>query len=289
MNKETEFSEDEVKELAEELTSQLKSSVNLADDKESIRKMILGLGDQRGLLRRTFTQSLGSIGKATVPALREALRNHKSVTVRRAAAKTLKLVGDPSTLNDLLYALLNDPDPVVQGSSVGAMAIFGEQSVQLLLEVLLQPQSSSLQCGLAQWGLAFVGAKAADSLKNAAKSENWKIRAAAIAALGEQINFSDDQEAKKIVQDALSDESSEVRAEATILLSKINTSDATKSFLAEMLDDNSPEVRKNAALSIMKIGIYEDRNLIEKRKSIEKDLEVKKVLRFVISQLTKLN
>ena len=47
--------------------------------------------------------------------------------VGKAAAKTLKLVGDSSALPYLVKAVINDPDPVVQGSSVAAMAMFGEK------------------------------------------------------------------------------------------------------------------------------------------------------------------
>ena len=82
---------------------------------------------------------LGRIGQKALPELRYALLNSKDVTVRRAAAKTLKLVGAPEALPDLLKALLRDEDPVVQGSSAGAMAIFGEEAVEYLVEVIENP------------------------------------------------------------------------------------------------------------------------------------------------------
>ena len=63
---------------------------------------------------------------------------------------------------------MNDKDPVVQGSAVGAMAVFVENAVSHLLEVLINPKSSEMQCGLASWGLSFIGAEAPEALREAA-------------------------------------------------------------------------------------------------------------------------
>ena len=84
--------------------------------------MVAGLGDQRGALRLTFAQSLGSIGEAALPILCEALKNNPNVLIRRASAKTLNLIGSQKALPNLIEAFKTDPDPVVQGSSAGAMA-----------------------------------------------------------------------------------------------------------------------------------------------------------------------
>ena len=42
-----------------------------------------------------------------------------------------------------------------------------------------------MQLGLASWGLAFVGARAPEALREAARSEHPEIRTAAVAALGD--------------------------------------------------------------------------------------------------------
>ncbi len=86
----------------------------------------------------------------------------------------------------LQKALLQDPDPVVQGSA-GAMAAVGEEAIDGMLEILINPSSTAMQLGLASWGLAFVGARAPEALRKAATSEHAEIRCAAIAALGDQI------------------------------------------------------------------------------------------------------
>ena len=81
------LNEDEASELAKELKQQLRNGEVPAADGESIERMVAGLGDPRGLMRLTFAESLGVVGKAAVPSLCRALAEHESVTVRRAAAK----------------------------------------------------------------------------------------------------------------------------------------------------------------------------------------------------------
>ncbi len=280
------LNKDEAAKLAEELSTQLRKGEILNADKVSIQLMIAGLGDTRGLLRRTFAKSLGKVGKAATPSLRKALINHPSVTVRRAAAKTLKLVGDPSALPDLLKALVNDPDPVVQGSSVGAMAIFGELAVELLLKVLIDPNSTAMQCGLATWGLAFIGDEAPEAIREAAQSKHSQIRAAAIAALGDQIQSLGDQMAQDILIASLSDPASEVRASATTLLGNINDLSSAEPLLRARLFDSSSSVRINAALSLMK---RKATTSVETMRSIiltEQDPKVLRVLHLAIKQIT---
>ena len=281
----TALSTEEAADLAAELKTQLKGGKKPEGDINLIKKLITGLGDKRGLLRRTFAESLGLIGTDALPELRKALLNSKSVTVRRAAAKTLKLVGDPSALPDLLYALLTDKDPVVQGSAVAAMAIFGEDAAKSLLLVLENPNSSEMQCGLASWGLSFIGAKGAEILKRAAMSNNEKVRASSIAALGEQIQLFCDTEAKDILTNAINDLSDDVQIEAIKLMGLLDDQNWDLNLIGEKLNSNNPQVRKQSALSLMKLhAISQIQNL---RQSLlkEKDLEVINVINLSLSKI----
>ena len=281
----TDLSAEEAADLAAELKTQLKGGKKPDGDINLIKKLITGLGDKRGLLRRTFAESLGLIGTDALPELRKALLNSKSVTVRRAAAKTLKLVGDPSALPDLLYALLTDKDPVVQGSAVAAMAIFGEDAAKSLLLVLENPNSSEMQCGLASWGLSFIGAKGAEILKRAAMSNNEKVRASSIAALGEQIQLFCDTEAKDILTNAINDLSDDVQIEAIKLMGLLDDQNWDLNLIGEKLNSNNPQVRKQSALSLMKLqAISQIKNL---RQSLlkEKDLEVINVINLSLSKI----
>ncbi|KGG13055.1 MULTISPECIES: HEAT repeat domain-containing protein [Prochlorococcus] len=277
---------DEAATLAKELTLSLKKGQKLEGTESQIRALIAGLADQRGLLRRTFSESLGLIGPKALPQLRQALLNSKNVTVRRAAAKTLKLVGDPEALPDLLKALLNDEDPVVQGSSAGAIAIFGGTAVEYLVKVLEHPQSSSTQCGLARWGLAFIGAKGSKEIKKAAKSKNQLVRASAIAALGDQIENLNDRDAKNIVKEALNDPSYEVQIEAIRLINFFQQEEWFSRALIDKLNSDNNEVRKQTALSLMRFNALGQVSYLQQRLDKEKNIEVIKIIKLAINSLT---
>lgn len=280
------LNQDEASQLAEELKQQLRRGEIPADDSSSIERMVAGLGDPRGLMRLTFAESLGVVGQAAVPSLCRALADHESVTVRRAAAKTLTLIEDPRALPVLLQALLNDPDPVVQGSAVGAMAAVGEEAIDNFLQVLIHPASSAMQLGLASWGLAFVGARAPDALRKAAASDHPEIRCAAIAALGDQIQSLGDQEARGLVENALADIDTDVRAEAATLLGKLHNPDWAAPLLEPLLSDLQSQVRKNAALSLMKLQATDSQAALTACLQKEQQDDVKAVFSLAINQLS---
>ncbi len=282
---EIKLTKEEASELSRELTLQLRMGQIPQADSKKIELIIAGLGDQRGLLRRTFAESLGVIGKAAIPALVNALLYHPNLTVRRASAKALKLVGDSSALPALLQALLTDEDTVVQCSAVGAMAIFGEEAVEHLLKVLTDQSSSAMQCGLATWGLSFIGAEAPEALRKAAESNNDLIRAAAISSLGEQIKTLEDKIAKHLVLRALYDSSNEVRIAATSLLGNLDDPYWVNPLLIRKLSDENSEVRSKAALSLMKSKAEEIIDPLQNALSKEKDQKVLKILNLAISQI----
>ena len=279
------LNQDEATQLAEELKLQIRNGEIPADDSDNIERMVAGLGDPRGLMRLTFAESLGVVGKAAVPSLCRALSEHDSVTVRRAAAKTLTLIEDPRALPVLLKALLNDSDPVVQGSAVGAMAAVGAEAIDGLLEVLINPASTAMQLGLASWGLAFVGARAPEALRKAATSEHAEIRCAAIAALGDQIQSLDDTEAKSLVEQGLIDTDRDVRAEAATLLGKLHNPEWAAPLLEPMLADPEVQVRKNAALSLMKLQAKTSISALEERLRQEEQTDVQAIFNLAINQL----
>ena len=108
--------------------------------------MVAGLGDRRSLLRSPLEASAGRHG---YDAALHGQYEHENVTVRR---QTLTLIADQRALPYLLGALLNDVDPVVEGSAVGAMAVIGAEAVTGLLDILVDPDNSPMQTGLASWG-----------------------------------------------------------------------------------------------------------------------------------------
>ena len=279
------LTEQEALELAEVLKQKLVDQETPSSDQTSIKQMVAGLGDQRGALRLTFAQSLGNVGEAAIPYLCDAMKNNPNVIIRRASAKTLNLIGSEQALPNLIEAFKTDPDPVVQGSSAGAMATIGVPAIEDLLKILTEPNCTAFQVGLINLALSFIGSKAPDALNNATQSENIEIRIAAITVLAEQIQSGRYQAASKTLLKALSDQSSEVRAEAATMVGKTLEPEDASEKLCELLSDESVQVRKNTSLALMKMEAEEAIRPLKNAAAIEKDEQVKSVMNVAIKVL----
>ena len=283
---ESQLTEEEALQLADELSGKLSEGEIPKSDAESLKRMVAGLGDARGALRLTFAKSLGAVGDEALPILCKALRQHQNVIVRRASAKTLNLIGNKDALPYLLEAFLEDDDPVVLGSSAGAMATIGPDAMDSLLGILKNPDCTPFQVGLINLALSFIGAKAPEALLKAADSDVAEVRVAAISALGDQIQKSDDLRAQNRVFQALDDVSAEVRAEAVTLIGKSCDAEDVETLLLNKLNDEDAQVRKNTALSLMKldaIGAIQQLKIAEQK---EDGPDVKAVLKVAINILS---
>ena len=281
------LTEQEAFELAEVLKRKLADQETPESDQASIQQMIRGLGDHRGALRLTFAQSLGNVGEEAIPYLCDALKNDPNVIIRRASAKTLNLIGSKKALPNLVDAFKTDQDPVVQGSSAGAMATIGVPAIDDLLKILVDPGCTAFQVGLINLALSFIGAKAPDAFNQATLSENIEIRIAAITVLAEQIQARTNSSAKKALLNALSDDASEVRAEAATMAGKTLEPEDASNQLCTMLRDESDQVRKNTSLALMKM---EATNAIERIKdaiNTETNEQVKSVMTVAVNVLEK--
>ena len=283
---ESQLTEEEALQLADELSGKLSEGEIPKSDAESLKRMVAGLGDARGALRLTFAKSLGAVGDEALPILCKALRQHQNVIVRRASAKTLNLIGNKDALPYLLEAFLEDDDPVVLGSSAGAMATIGPDAMDSLLGILKNPDCTPFQVGLINLALSFIGAKAPEALLEAADSDVAEVRVAAISALGDQIQKSDNLRAQNRVFQALEDVSADVRAEAVTLIGKSCDAEDVETLLLKKLSDEDTQVRKNTALSLMKldaIGSIQQLKIAEQK---EDDPDVKAVIRVAINILS---
>ena len=283
---ESQLTEEEALQLADELSGKLSEGEIPKSDAESLKRMVAGLGDARGALRLTFAKSLGAVGDEALPILCKALRQHQNVIVRRASAKTLNLIGNKDALPYLLEAFLEDDDPVVLGSSAGAMATIGPDAMDSLLGILKNPDCTPFQVGLINLALSVIGAKAPEALLKAADSDVAEVRVAAISALGDQIQKSDDLRARNRVFQALEDISADVRAEAVTLIGKSCDAEDVETLLLKKLSDEDTQVRKNTALSLMKLdalGAIEQLKMAEQK---EDDPDVKAVLKVAINILS---
>ena len=282
---ETQLSQEEALDLANHLKEKLRAGLPIDADPDSIATMVAALGDPRGLLRRQISEGLGSIGEAAVPALCQAMRRSDQVTVRRAAAKTLALIADRNSLPDLLATFLTDSDSVVQGSSMGAMASMGEDSIGAILSIVENPESTEMQIGLANWALTLIGDRAPEVLRGAISSENSKVRKAAISALGSQIQSLNSQQDRDLLQQALHDTCAEIRSEAVILLGNLEDSEWALPLLSPALSDQDSWVRKNTALSLMKLGCSSSIPNLQTQLESESDSVVRKVLQLAVDRL----
>ena len=282
---ETQLSQEEALDLANHLKEKLRAGLPIEADPDSIATMLAALGDPRGLLRRQISEGLGSIGEAAVPALCQAMRRSDQVTVRRAAAKTLALIADRNSLPDLLATFLTDTDSVVQGSSMGAMASMGEDSIGAILSIVENPESTEMQIGLANWALTLIGDRAPEVLRGAISSENSKVRKAAISALGSQIQSLNSQQDRDLLQQALHDTCAEIRSEAVILLGNLEDSEWALPLLSPALSDQDSWVRKNTALSLMKLGWSSSIPNLQTQLESESDSVVRKVLQLAVDRL----
>ena len=282
---ETQLSQEEALDLANHLKKKLRAGLPIDEDPDSISTMVAALGDPRGLLRRQISEGLGSIGEAAVPALCQAMRRSDQVTVRRAAAKTLALIADRNSLPDLLATFLTDTDSVVQGSSMGAMASMGEDSIGAILSIVENPESTEMQIGLANWALTLIGDRAPEVLRGAISSENSKVRKAAISALGSQIQSLNSQQDRDLLQQALHDTCAEIRSEAVILLGNLEDSELALPLLSPALSDQDSWVRKNTALSLMKLGCSSSIPNLQTQLESESDSVVRKVLQLAVDRL----
>ena len=283
---ESQLTEEEALQLADELSGKLSEGEIPKSDAESLKRMVAGLGDARGALRLTFAKSLGAVGDEALPILCKALRQHQNVIVRRASAKTLNLIGNKDALPYLLEAFLEDDDPVVLGSSAGAMATIGPDAMDSLLGILKNPDCTPFQVGLINLALSFIGSKAPEALLEAADSDVAEVRVAAISALGDQIQKSDNLRAQIRVFQALEDVSADVRAEAVTLIGKSCDAEDVETLLLKKLSDEDTQVRKNTALSLMKLdalGAIEQLKMAEQK---EDDPDVKAVLKVAINILS---
>ncbi|WP_269604493.1 HEAT repeat domain-containing protein [Prochlorococcus marinus] len=252
---------------------------------DEIKFLIKGLNDENGLVRRSHAEALAKVGTAALPELINALLNSKNVIQRRAAAKTIKLVGDPVALPHLIKALTNDSDSVVQFSAAGAIAIFGEAAVNHLIIVLESGEYTEMQYGLAAWCLEFIGSEAPSAIKRAAKSKNTNVKSAAISALEEHIRQSQDQEAIQLVEGAINDTAENVQIEAIKLVGKLNKIESFIPTLISKLKNNSVDIRKTSVLSLMQLNINEAICPLKELLKIEKDKNVRKIIKLAIKKI----
>ncbi|MEH2138073.1 HEAT repeat domain-containing protein [Nostoc sp.] len=256
------------------------------DDQQLLKQMIESMGDSRGMVRLSFAEALGKIGKPATPLLMEAVANHPNPVVRRASAKTLTLIADPIAIPTLVNALLNDEDTVVKTSAVGGLAKIGEAAVPVLLKILASTEYPESAKGHAVWALGFIGAEAKEHLYREINSDSAEVRAAVVGAIAKIAEEGTEEGAFHILVNALTDSSPMVRWEAASALGSLAYQPAIPN-LVELLQHADWETRKAAALALMKIGDRTSLEPLQAALTQEEETGVKAVIELAISQIEK--
>lgn len=225
-----------------------------SSDRALLKRMVdEGLGDTRGVVRLRFASTLGEIGDAATPVLIDALAHHPNEVVRRAAGKTLTLIGDPTAVPTLLHAFLHDADQVVRSSAVGALARSGEIAVPELLKILESADADETIKGHAAWALAFIGAEAAEYLTPALKSESIDVRCAVLGAIVKVVQEQPNDKLAQVLIESLTDPAAVMRSEAASGLAQVNYPPAIPHLILASRD-TSVDVRKATVNALGKIG-----------------------------------
>ena len=255
-------------------------------DGDTLRQLVESFSDRRGLMRLRIAETLGQIGEAATPVLVEALANHPNEVVRRACAKTLTLIADPTAVPVLVNSFLNDSATVVQGSSVGALARTGRPAAPDLLRILEDPSHSETIKGHAAWALAFMGSEAKDLLLAALNAESEAVRTAVVGAIAKVAQEDASPSNFDILLNALGDDAESVRCEAAAVLGNLAHQPAVAPLLT-LLQHPSSETRMSAVLAIMKIGQADTVAALETAMAQESDDSLQPIFNLAISQIEK--
>ncbi|MEH1820960.1 MAG: HEAT repeat domain-containing protein [Nostoc sp.] len=266
------------------VSEQLSLNTFNSDDQELLKRMVESMGDSRGMVRLSFAEALGKIGKPATPLLMEAVASHPNPVVRRASAKTLTLIADPIAVPTLVNALLNDEDTVVKTSAVGGLAKIGEAAVPALLKILASTEYPESAKGHAVWALGFIGADAKEYLYQEINSDSDEVRAAVVGAIAKIAQESNEEGAFNILVNALTDASEIVRCEAAAALGSLTYQPAIP-HLVELLHHTDWETRKAAALALMKIGDRTSLEPLQAALTNEGEAAVQAVIKLAISQI----
>lgn len=109
----------------------------------TISELMAILDNEDVVYRRAAVQTLGVIGLDAVPVLGETLTTSQNNTVRASCAKALAAIAlnyseetFPTVGLQSLQRALEDPDPVVKISTVGALGTIGPPAFEILVTAL---------------------------------------------------------------------------------------------------------------------------------------------------------
>lgn len=234
------------------------------EDDRVLNGLLDALHHKDAEVRAIVAQTLSSKGTAAIPALTEALGD-RSRNVRRAAARSLGMIGSPEVLTSLVGALLGDENSFVRWEAAKALgSITSASVVPELLEALSADSNSYVRYAAAE-ALGTIGEPSAvDGLEDALTHDaNDFVRYAAATALG-QIG---DASSAPILIRALNNPNSHVWHAAAEALWSMEEH-AMPALIAAIIDESS-DTRRAALKGILWLSVEYDEEEARERSNDE--------------------
>lgn len=179
----------EAKAQVDELINHVKQQIELLaldqPDPSLLRQMVYSLIDPRRTARIALVECFSQIGEPATPFLLEGIASHPEPVVRRACCNALTNIGDPTSVDGLIEALLHDPDIGVKSAAAGALAKVGAPAFDSLRAVLASDQASESCKGHAAWAIASMSSEVGERLYRNMSDPSPAVRTAVIGAIAQ--------------------------------------------------------------------------------------------------------
>ncbi len=220
--------------------------LSLVPDRRAVSALVAALKDADADVARCAARSLGVIGDpAAIEPLREYLRSGWE-DARESAASALAGIGEQSA--QLLVSLLKDPDEDIRLKAAEALSELRSRStVPGLLSALLGDKSPSVRAAAAA-ALAYTGGRGVtEALRDRLSDTEPEVRTEAARALGRLR----DESAAGALAAALKDRIVTVRLAAINALGRLGGEQALEILIASL---TNPELAPSAAPGIRRLG-----------------------------------
>lgn len=175
----------QVDQLIDHVNQQIELLAFESPDPFLLRQMVQSLVDPRRQARIALVESFSQIGEPATPFLLEGIASHPEPVVRRACCNALTNIGDPTSVEGLVEALLQDPDIGVKSAAAGALAKVGAPAFDSLRAVLASDQASESCKGHAAWAIASMSSEVSEQLYRNISNPSPAVRTAVIGAIAQ--------------------------------------------------------------------------------------------------------
>ncbi len=175
----------QIDELIDHVNQQIELLALDQPDPFLLRQMVHSLIDPRRAARIALVECFSQIGEPATPYLLEGIASHPEPVVRRACCNALTNIGDSTSVDGLIEALLQDPDIGVKSAAAGALAKVGAPAFDSLRMVLASDQASESCKGHAAWAIASMSSEVSERLYRNMSDPSPAVRTAVIGAIAQ--------------------------------------------------------------------------------------------------------